>query len=107
MFKFKHLKDNSDATSNYDIILDKPYTVKELVQEVLTRDEWGYIHIKLTDSWFGGPRLEYYHDTVVDGSLRGYLYKTIDRIFANGGWSSMDYWITLKGEENNEKMETN
>lgn len=107
MIRFKHLKDNSDATSNYDIILDKPYTVGEFVKEVLTREEWGDIRIKLTDSWFDGPRLEYRHDRVIGGNLDGYLNKTIKTVFANGGWSAMSYWITLEKEIDNEQMETN
>ena len=102
MIKFKHLKDNGDATSNYDIILDKPYTVEEFTKEVLTRKEWGYIRIKLTDSWYDGPHLEYDRDRVVSGNLDGYLDKISEKVFANGGWSSMDYWITLEKETEHE-----
>lgn len=104
MIKFKHLKDNSDATSNFDIILDKPYTVGEFIDEVLStrKNEWGDIWIQLKDGWrvMLDPFLEYRHGQITDKfHWEDYLLEqSIKSVFANGGWSAMTYWIKL--EEN-------
>jgi hypothetical protein len=111
VIKFKHLKDNSDATSNFDVILDKPYTVGEFINEILStrKDEWGDIWIQLKDIWsIIDPHIEYNHGEITDKFQweDWVLEPYIKSVFANGGWSAMTYWIRLE-ESSNEKMETN
>ena len=45
-----------DETASYSVELDKPYTVADLVQEVVNKKgEWGYIGIKCKGEIFGKP----------------------------------------------------
>ncbi|MFR8358765.1 MAG: hypothetical protein ACLVEJ_26075 [Parabacteroides sp.] len=34
-----------DCTAVYDVLLDREYTVRELINEILTRNEWGEIGV--------------------------------------------------------------
>lgn len=75
----------SDETAPYNVVLDKPYTFGELVAEILTKNEWGYIH-------FYGTRIEYRCSSVKD--IRGDLLKLpVKQVKASGGWGRMDYHI--------------
>ena len=89
-----------DCTSDYDVIFEKPYTVSELINEVLQKKEWGYIGIYDGKSVFGNPNCEYRKDKIITESLpKKYMNKFVKKCKASGGWSRMDYWIYLdKGE---------
>lgn len=102
MFRFKNKRnESSDATAMYDVLLDKKYTVREFIVEVLeihTKD-WGYIGIKAENNiFFGNPRIEYRYGKLIQGTdLSDFpLNSTIKSIFAAGGWSRMDYVIELE-----------
>lgn len=100
MFKFIHTKGPfSDCTSVYDIELDKPYTVGEFIDTVLTElpKEWGYIGIDNKKSIFGDPCCEYRYGKLVTQSLPdNILKKNIKEVRADGGWSRMDYKIKIE-----------
>lgn len=54
MIKFKRTASTGgDETAPYDVIFDRQYTVREFIDYVLTRREWGYIYFK------GGPHCGY------------------------------------------------
>ena len=101
MFKLEYIYGPfGDCTSDYKVRLDKPYTVSEFVQEVLSRDdEWGEIYI-------GNNLMAHAY---VCGYKHGVLTSEVDESFkdlkvtsasAHGGWSLMDYYLSVesKGE---------
>ena len=86
----------SDCTSDYEVVFEKPYRVRDLINEVLTRNEWGYIGIYKEGIIFGKPVCEYRRNTIITEPLpEKYMNKIIKRCRANGGWSRMDYIIYL------------
>ena len=91
----------SDCTAGYSVRLDKPYTVRELVDEILSTqaDDWGYIGIfRPGISYiFGDPNCQYrYGKLITDPLPDDVLGRTIKEVRADGGWSRMDYIIKLE-----------
>ena len=100
---FHKTQENGDATSNYNITTSAN-TVREFVHEVIEymqkHNEWGSIYA------FSSKNSGYI--TLVDYSrfkvnflnnYGSYCNKPIGRIWANGGWGTMSYYITCKEEE--------
>lgn len=90
-----------DCTAAYAVKLNRECTFRELIDLILTRNEWGYIGKDYPREVFGHPRFEYSHDHIKDGSERGHFteedYNRIVKVVkAHGGWSRMDYLITLE-----------
>ena len=87
----------SDCTAPYHVLFNKPMTVRELISEVLKRKEWGYIGINNPSNFsiFGTPNCEYNHDKLLNELPPEYMDKTIKSIGASGGWTRMDYLLTL------------
>lgn len=100
MFKFIHTAGPfGDCTSEYDIQLDKNYTVEEFVETVLKEKsrEWGYIGIYKKGEIFGDPVCEYRSGKLITESLpEEFLRQDIKEVKASGGWSRMDYEIKVK-----------
>ena len=94
--------DLGDATANYDVEVDKECrTLFEFVAVVLLekQNEWGTIYpLKDDMSWLGAHGIEYSHGAITNNPNRleeKYEGWVIDRVTANGGWSSMDYYVHL------------
>lgn len=88
-----------DATSRYELVFRKEYTVKEFVEWCLTQDEWGSIGIHDPEqAWFqrGNPYCEYNRGTLKSNMPRKFINKKIEKATASGGWSNMDYILHLK-----------
>ena len=87
-----------DCTAIYSVELEKPYTVGELIEEILKRKEWGYIGIDdKGDTIFGNPHYEYKDKEIIGAKLPiEILNKQIKNVKARGGWSNMDYVIEIK-----------
>lgn len=96
-----------DATSDYNVIFDRKYTVKEFVQEALSDTNlWGDIRIRddSTDflKAFGLLLCEYSHGKLLDrdrnrnGWYSEFLDKSIRSATAHGGWTCMDYMLELE-----------
>jgi hypothetical protein len=90
-----------DCTAPYDVELSRECTLRELVDVILTRNEWGYIGKDDPRDVFGYPRFEYSYDHIKEGSERGHFteedYNRIVKVVkADGGWSRMDYIVTLE-----------
>ena len=102
MYTYKKTQENGDATSNYNITTSAK-TVKEFVHEVIEymekHNEWGSIHVSMGKST-GYITLVNYSRFKIDflNSYIRYCNKSIDRIWANGGWGLMSYYITCKEE---------
>lgn len=100
MIKLKqNTKTFGDSTAGYLVILDKEYTVDEFVNEVLTKNEWGYIGIYYENMhWFesGNPKCEYKWNKLISKLPDDILNKKISSVTAHGGWSNMDYLLKLQ-----------
>ena len=97
--------ESGDCTRPYFVNLNKPCTAQEFVDEVLTRKEWGYIGIENPNFIFGYPSCEYDKDRLKYPLPSDILKREVESAKASGGWSRMDYWLTLK-EKHYETNET-
>lgn len=104
MFRLKECgEERSDCTTSYDVILDRPYTVAEFVDEVLKRKRRGRIGI-YTGSWcpsFTSPYCKYCDDKLLSSFPDEYLNREVFSARADGGWGTMDYILKLKEEASN------
>ena len=98
MFRMNCCGSNGDCTSNYNISLDKEYTVKEFIDTVLIekKNEWGFFKI-LTDNNLidGVASYEYKYGKLVGNINEKYLNNKIIGANCSGGWSAMDYFIRI------------
>ena len=94
-----------DCTANYKIKLDKKYTVREFISYVLTREEWGDIYIErfsstaVTNSknyFQAEDSIEYKKNLVSRDFAEEYNDLYIKEVYSFGGWSRMDYYLTLE-----------
>lgn len=90
-----------DCCAPYDVEMSRECTLEELIDVILTRNEWGYIGQYDPRTVFGYPCVEY-HGTQLKpmtwrGSFKESDYKRkVMSVKADGGWSRMDYLITLE-----------
>lgn len=85
-----------DATSRYDVILDKQYTVKEFISAILeqNKDEWGEFVI---GEWPSKIKCEFSKGRIkTNFSDEKYLDMNIKSVTAQGGWTFMNYYITIE-----------
>lgn len=86
-----------DETAPYAVTLNKECSVGEFIDSVLKRKEWGHIGIRSRGHIFGSPECEYRGDKIVRTEFtEEYLSRKVATVSAAGGWSRMDYWLTLK-----------
>lgn len=105
----------SDATFNYDLQLKPDTTLSEFVDGIISdTTEWGCITVRkggrpslgiegrlVMDIWYGYGAIENVSTfgpssiTFDDISSR----HIFDKCYANGGWTRMDYTVTLKEEK--------
>ena len=104
LFRLIHRQSLGDCTEVYDSELLKPFSVKEFVEAVLEDEkEWGYINIE--SNIHPSASLEYSHGEIVNNNIgEAELEKTVTSLKANGGWSRMDFLITIGTSD--EKRET-
>ena len=88
---------SSDCTSTYIIEFEKPMTLKQFVNIVFEErpNEWGYfnVHNQLSDDYLDYP---YERGKLSRKIPVKFLDRKIENVWANGGWSSMDYYIRLE-----------
>lgn len=92
-----------DCTARYRVDLDKEYTLQEFVDAILTnkKDWWGMIKIEKRNClWTRYPSISYRYgnitgETNIPEKVFGYKVKSV---IANGGWTLMDYIVTLEKE---------
>lgn len=82
-----------DCCATYSVRISRPCTLQELIDFILTQHRsWGYLRIK--GDLF--PSFEYKHGQQVHSSLSiAELQRSVAEISADGGWSRMDYFVTL------------
>lgn len=99
MIRFKQTsKEYGDCTADYEVMLDKQYTVREFVSFVLSqKDEWGTIQIYDPDkSWLDYDKYEYRYGNLNDDIPNEIMGKKIISVSAHGGWTAMDYVLKLE-----------
>lgn len=104
-FKLKYIRSLSDATCDYELIFEKPCTLRQFVKDVVSnKKEWGEIGIASEDPFkvFGDPYIKYKHGELLSTFPDELLDKQIDinvKHRANGGWSLMTYIVKLEDED--------
>ena len=93
--KAKRLTSNSGGECElYEIILDKDYTVESLLNEILTKREWGYFSVN------GGSRCEYRFGKLLTHLSEIDLPKKVISVKTLGGYCRFNYEIEVtKGGE--------
>lgn len=89
--KFTQLRpEGGDCTAPYDVT-EFPEIVADFVGEVLGKykREWGYIVIKRY-------RFEYRYGKLLNNIPSELLARRVSNVEASGGWTGMDYYLTLK-----------
>lgn len=78
-----------DCTTGFNVILDKEYTVKELIDEILTTRprEWGDINVN------GKLICKYSKGQLITQPDQSHLSEKIEKAWSVGGWSLMTYDI--------------
>ena len=97
MFRLSQIGETrGDCTAPYSVTLDRDYTVEEFVQTVVSiTDEWGYIGINDGHTIFGNPRCEYRWGKLLSTLPDEVREKKLVSVKADGGWSRMDYLLTI------------
>ena len=74
-----------DCTAVYDVLLDREYTVRELINEILTRNEWGEIGVLqgAKRNLFDDPHCEYRYSELLSTLPDEYLNALSRRIVNN------------------------
>ena len=85
--------EGSDCTAPYNIHFYKKCTVKEFIDEILSRkDEWGRIIVSHDRASF---EVEYRYGELKTPISNEILERTIIFADGSGGWTSMDYRLYL------------
>lgn len=81
-----------DECTPYDVSFTPGCTVRDLVLDILSRGEWGYIDILSPYNL----RCEYKSCNIIDSPFHEEIQdKIVKRVQAYGGWSRMDYNVFL------------
>lgn len=96
-FKVVQLRpEGSDCTAPYSVELNGEYTVAEFIHDVLlNKREWGYIYID-SNNTYREPLCEYRNGELKTEPKAEYLNLKVTCARAHGGWSCMDYVLTLE-----------
>lgn len=93
-------KTGSDCTCPYSVISDVPLTVAQLVQQILTRNEWGDISFYYKEIKFGTNISEVSYNKTqlnnVDDIFAKIQEKPVIKIKAVGGWTLMNYDVLIE-----------
>ena len=105
-------QERGDCTASYEVKFPKEYTVRQFVNEIITnhKSDWGFIgiacrktkHTRFTDLINGFPRCSYDHSELTEALPDYVMDKKIIKITGDGGWTRMDYLLTIDETENDE-----
>lgn len=95
-------KVRGDATREYIIKVSSTAIVRDVIADILKKNEWGYIGIKDDEEpFFGAHRLEYTHDKlkIISEEEKRFwdniMNQKVIALKGSGGWSRSDYQIVL------------
>ena len=99
-FELVKTQENSDATSNYNIIMPNDTTVEDFCNTVLGRSvqmqEHGSVYISTKEDLWHAVICKYYFSVMeFNTDYQNYKDKIIKSAWANGGYGAMSYWLTL------------
>lgn len=91
----------SDESASYDVILKHKMTLSEFIDAVLENTgEWGHIGLEFKGTIFGYPCCDYRYGKLTDEGKTTFtdnqLNSTVKYVKSNGGWTNMNYLITLE-----------
>ena len=91
--KIEYGKPCGDCTNVYKITIPPEMTVREFIEEWLTKtSEWGYFGISAPNTIFGDPLCEYAYGEIKGKPLPDeVLDKKIVKAIGSGGWSRSDF----------------
>ena len=100
--KFNKTQENSDATNDYNVTWDEmEVTVDNICDAVLAHaiqtKERGKIYISIpSDPWYGYVA-DYFHSVMeFHDAYFDFKHRKVHRIWANGGYGAMSYYLTLE-----------
>lgn len=79
-----------DEKAQFDIILDKEYTLGKFLRTILMRSEWGHIGINNNLYMFKYKNEKLLSEWPIN------LNNKVLKVTARGGWSRMDYNIIIE-----------
>lgn len=94
MIKLNEILSCGDCTSIYSVSLDREYTIREFIDEILTKNEWGFIYVNDINN--PSADCEYRQNVLISELPSDMLDYKIEKVTASGGWTRMDYTIHLK-----------
>ena len=95
LHKIRH--EGSDCTAPYDVELNGEYSVEQFIHDVLLNErEWGKIGIYNGQGLITDPNCEYKHGILISELPEEYLKLRVVSATAHGGWSLMDYVLTVE-----------
>lgn len=94
MIKLNEITSCGDCTSIYSVSLDREYTIREFIDEILTKNEWGFIYVNDINN--PSADCEYRQNVLISELPSDMLDYEIEKVTASGGWTRMDYTIHLK-----------
>ena len=90
----------SDCTCAYSVKFFGQLTVKQLIKEILSRKEWGYVDFFLScrkeDNNCSGVEYKYNELLHPDENFKEIQDYLVVSISAAGGWTRMDYQVSIK-----------
>lgn len=106
-FKYNRTRDNSDATSNYDITGDFPVSFINFFKWVLGNEDSFSVEFGATNKCYGGwlgNRIEvkkndgnwYFVRQKPESWFDEIATKNVIDCWANGGWGQMTYFCTFE-----------
>lgn len=90
-FRMIHERSISDQTEVYKVKFTGQTTVREFIEKILKKNEWGCVSIDGTKSsmWYQGTEIE------SSTNMEEVMDRVIQTGSANGGWTRMDYRLLL------------
>ncbi len=108
-YTLKHIKDNGDATSNYNVIGNFPVEFDTFMKEIISSERSFRIDFRSTNDCFGGffgKKLEvnkqqesqksYFADNESKEWYEEIAPLSVASAWANGGWGQMTYIVTFE-----------
>lgn len=83
-----------DCTAPFDVLHDVDFTLRDLIDNISKRKEWGYVNIRTLSN--KTVRIEYRGVPTITNTLSGLLDSNIIKISASGGWGRMDYNVLIE-----------
>lgn len=88
------IKPHDDTWQMFHVSFDKDMTIREFIDEVLTKNTWGFIYVNDINN--PSADCEYRQNVLISELPSDMLDYEIEKVTASGGWTRMDYTIHLK-----------